>query len=60
MKPIKYSSVKKEIKLGRQIFVGHLIGSLPKRFAFIYDENEDQEGIYQWFNMKGYTWIAKV
>ena len=60
MKPIKYSSVKRELKLGRQKFIGYPIGKLPNKFTFIYDEDKEQEGITQWFNLKGYTWIAKA
>ena len=59
MKKLKYSSVKKELKLNGRVFTGYLIGSLPKRFAFIYDDEEEQEGIYQWFNHRGYTWVYK-
>ncbi len=40
-------------------YTGYLIGSLPKRFAFIYDADNDQEGLSSWFNYKGYTFIKK-
>jgi hypothetical protein len=40
-------------------YTGYLIGSLPKRFAFIYDVDNDQEGLSSWFNHKGYTFIRK-
>lgn len=33
------------------------IGELPNRFAFIYDEDNDTDGITNWFNFKGFTWI---
>ena len=35
------------------------ISEIPSKFAFIYDENEDKDGITEWFNYKGLTWIAE-
>jgi hypothetical protein len=35
----------------------YLIGELPNTFAFIYNENEDQDGITEWFNLKGLTYV---
>lgn len=35
----------------------YLIGELPNAFAFIYNENEDQDGITEWFNLKGLTYV---
>lgn len=40
-------------------YVGHLIGALPTRFAFIYNADEEQDGITSWFNFRGLTYIAK-
>ena len=42
-----------------QIFYGYKIGELPKKFAFIYNEDTEQEGIYDWFNYKGLTFICE-
>jgi len=36
---------------------GYLIGELPSKFAYIFDEDNDKEGIYQWFNLGGLTWV---
>ncbi len=36
-------------------YKGYDVGSLPPRFGFKY--KDDKEGIYQWFNYKGLTWI---
>ncbi len=55
---IKFKS-NKEIKLNNTIYKPYLIGNLPKKFAYIYDENEDREGITQWFNYKGFTYIEE-
>ncbi len=55
---IKFKS-NKEIKLNHTIYKPYLIGNLPKKFAYIYDENEDREGITQWFNYKGFTYIEE-
>ena len=57
MEPIKL--FKESILLGEKRFKGYLIGNLPDKFAFIYDENKDQDGITEWFNYKGLTFIHK-
>ena len=33
------------IKLGSTTYKGHTVGELPKTFAFIYDEDKEQDGI---------------
>lgn len=35
----------------------YLIGNLPNTFAFIYNEDKDQDGISNWFNYKGLTYV---
>ncbi len=45
------------IYLNKVKYTGYLIGYLPKRFAFIYNEENDQEGLYSWFNYRGLTYI---
>ena len=47
----------KEIRLNKVKYRPYLIGDLPQRFAFIYDPREEQEGITEWFNYKGFTYI---
>ena len=47
----------KEIKLDGVKYRPYLIVSLPQRFAFIYDDYEDQDGISTWFNYKGFTYV---
>jgi hypothetical protein len=47
------------IWLNKVEYTGFLIGNLPKRFAFIYDEEDEKDGIDSWFNFKGYTFIKK-
>ena len=36
-------------------YKGYELGDLPPRFGFKY--KDDKEGIYQWFNYKGLTWV---
>jgi hypothetical protein len=58
----KVSSYKRRestIWLNKVEYTGFLIGSLPSRFAYIYDEDEERDGISSWFNLKGLTYIAK-
>jgi len=45
------------IKLDGKKYKGYTLGELPKRFAFIYDEDSDQEGITKWFKYKGLTFV---
>lgn len=47
----------KEISLNGAKYKPYLIGELPQRFAFIYDDYEDQDGITTWFNYKGLTYV---
>ena len=41
-------------------YKGYTIGNLPDKFAFIYDEDSDKEGISSWFNYKGLTYVEKT
>jgi hypothetical protein len=56
MNTIKFLKTK-EIKLDKVRYKPYLIGDLPQRFAFIYDPREEQEGITEWFNYKGFTYV---
>ena len=58
MKQIKFLANKK-IKLNNRHYKPYLVGNLPSLFAFKYDEAEDKEGITEWFNYKGLTYIPE-
>jgi hypothetical protein len=45
------------ITLGAQDYKGYTVGNLPAKFAFIYNEDQDKEGITEWFNHKGLTYV---
>lgn len=47
------------IWLNKVEYTGFLIGNLPSRFAYIYDPEEDREGLSSWFNLHGLTYIRK-
>ena len=47
------------IRLGTQDYKGYTVGNLPAKFAFIYNEDEDKDGIKEWFNYKGLTYVPK-
>jgi hypothetical protein len=49
----------KSIRLNHTVYRPYLIGKLPQKFAYIYDEDEEKEGIYEWFNYKGFTYIEQ-
>lgn len=59
LKKFKQWSTSKEIRLAGVKYKPYLIGKLPSRFAFIYNEDKNQEGVTQWFNYKGFTYIEK-
>lgn len=58
MKSIKFIN-SSSIKLNNITYKGYTISNLPKKFAFIYNEDKEQDGITQWFNYKGLTYIQK-
>ena len=45
------------IMLDNKKYKGYTVGNLPKRFAFIYNEDNDQEGITEFFNYQGLTYV---
>jgi hypothetical protein len=47
----------KKIKLNDVKFKPYTIGELPPSFGFKYNEEKDSDGIYQWFNYKGLTYV---
>ena len=47
----------KKLRLDGVTYKPYMIGSLPPTFGFIADEENDTDGIYQWFNYKGLTYI---
>ena len=40
-------------------YKGYDIGSLPPTFGFWYNSDTEKEGIGEWFNYKGLTYIQK-
>ncbi len=56
-KEFKTGSKKGQILLGNKLYTPFLIGKIPSKFGFIYDEDKDQEGYTKWFNRKGLTYI---
>jgi hypothetical protein len=48
------------ILLNKVEYTGFPVGELPTRFAFIYNEDKEQDGICSWFNFKGWTFIRKA
>ncbi len=56
MKTINFITPTKII-LDGDVYKGYEIGSLPNKFAFIYDEVNEREGHSTWFNYKGLTFV---
>ena len=57
MNTIKTNRVNKNIKLNGVSYRPYKVGELPNSFGFIYNEENDQEGIRKWFNYKGLTYV---
>lgn len=47
------------IKVDGVLYTPYLVGDLPQSFGFIYDAENDREGISEFFNFKGLTYIIK-
>ena len=58
MKKIKFLK-NNLIRLNGVLYTPYLVGDLPQRFGFIYNENKEQDGITSWFNYKGFTYVVK-
>ena len=56
MNKIKFLKTKR-IKLNGVQYKPYMIGELPSTFGFIYNEDKDQDGISEWFNYKGLTYV---
>ena len=59
MKSIKFVN-STTIRLNNMTYKGYSVSNLPKKFAFIYDEDKEQDGITSWFNYKGLTYVEKT
>ena len=60
MQSIKFLS-DKTIKLNGIKYKPYTTGNLPPSFGFkqrVTGDGDIQEGIYQWFNYKGFTYVA--
>ena len=56
MKSIKFLK-SKEIRLDGVKYKPYMIGNLPNSFAFTYNAEDDKDGITEWFNLKGLTYV---
>jgi hypothetical protein len=45
--------------LNKVEYTGFPVGSIPNKFGFIYDAENDKDGITSWFNHKGWTFVRK-
>jgi len=47
----------KKLKLNNLLYKGYGVCDLPANFGCITFGSEDKEGVAEWFNYKGLTWI---
>ena len=59
MQTIRFSRVKRELKLNGDLHIGFDLANLPNKFAYIYDDLSETNGVRKYFNYKGLTWIRK-
>jgi hypothetical protein len=45
------------VRVNNMLYKGYLIGDLPPSFGYIYDQEKESEGITNFFNLKGLTYI---
>lgn len=57
MQIYKSGKLKGQIRLGQVLYTGFTIGQLPNKFAYIFDEYTERDGITKWFNYRGLTFI---
>lgn len=59
MKTIKFFNKNKYpfAKINNVNYKGYTVGNLPTKFAFVYNEETEQEGVTKWFKYKGLTYI---
>ena len=47
------------IKLNGVLYTPYLVGELPPSFGYIYDTEKESDGVSEFFNFKGLTYIIK-
>lgn len=47
------------IRLNGVLYTPYTVGDLPPTFGFIFNADKEQEGISEFFNYKGLTYIQK-
>jgi hypothetical protein len=47
------------IRLNGVLYTPYTVGDLPPTFGFIFNADKEQEGIKEFFNFKGLTYIQK-
>ena len=47
------------IKVNGVLYTPYTVGELPQSFGFIYDADKETDGISEFFNLKGLTYIIK-
>ena len=47
----------KKLLVNGVLYKGYGICDIPPTFGFIYNATKEQEGISEWFNYKGLTWL---
>jgi hypothetical protein len=58
MKKIKFLK-NNLIRLNGVLYTSYTVGDLPPTFGFIFNADKEQEGISEFFNYKGLTYIQK-
>ena len=57
MRKIKRNRATGVLTLGSVKYRPYKVGELPNSFGFIYDADNDRDGINRWFNYQGLTYL---
>ena len=57
MNTIKTNRVNQNIKVNGVKYRAYKVGELPNSFGYIYDDIKESDGVSEWFNYKGLTYI---
>tara|TARA_R100000935_G_scaffold21849_1_gene40286 strand:- start:361 stop:552 length:192 start_codon:yes stop_codon:yes gene_type:complete len=60
LKQINSTTIQLNNKDSRPVrYKGYTVSEVPSTFGFIYNEDKEQYGVTQWFNLKGLTYIKE-
>ena len=59
MNTIKTNRVNQDIKVNGIKYRAYKVGELPNSFGYLYDDIKESDGVSEWFNWKGLTYLKE-